>query len=79
MLFGVSYTIVLAYFFVCLMYFTMTSDFRGWGAMPIFHAFGYVLSEKEPLFMELFMIKQSKCNKCKNRFYHGMTNSYDLM
>lgn len=78
MLFGVSYTVVLAYFFTCMMYFVATSDFRGFLVMPLCHGIGYVLSEKEPLFLELFMIKQQKCNRCKNRFYHGMTNSYDV-
>lgn len=79
MLFGVSYTVVLANFFVCMMYFVLTSDFKGFGAMPIIHGIAYVLSEKEPLFLELFMIKQQKCNRCKNRLYHGLTNSYDVM
>jgi type IV secretion system protein VirB3 len=79
MLFGVSYTVVLANFFICMMYFVGTSDFKGFMAMPVVHAVAYVLSEKEPLFLELFMIRQQKCNKCKNRLYHGLTNSYDVM
>ena len=79
MLFGVSYTVVLANFFTCMMYFVATSDFRGFLAMPFVHGVAYVLSEKEPLFLELFMIRQQKCNKCKNRLYHGLTNSYDVM
>lgn len=79
MLFGVSYTVVLANFFICMMYFVLTSDFRGFLAMPAIHALAYVMSEREPLFLELFMIKQQKCNKCKNRLYHGLTNSYDVM
>jgi type IV secretion system protein VirB3 len=79
MIFGVSYMVVVAYFFACMMYFVITSDFKGFLAMPAFHAVGYVLSEKEPLFLELFMVKQQKCNKCKNKFFHGMTNSYDVM
>ncbi len=79
MIFGVSYTVVMAYFFTCMMYFVATSDFKGFFAMPILHGFAYVMSEKEPLFLELFMIKQQRCNKCKNRLYHGLTNSYDVM
>ena len=79
MIFGVSYQFVMLNFICCMMYFTINSDFKGWLAMPFLHAIAYVLSEKEPLFIELFMIKMQKCNKCKNRFYHGMTNSYDPM
>ncbi len=79
MLFGVSYTVVMINFLVSMGYFVMTSDFMGFGAMPIVHGAAYILSQKEPLFLDLFMIKQQKCNKCKNRFYHGMTNSYDVM
>ena len=79
MLFGVSYTVVLANFFLCMMYFVITSDFLGFLALPLIHGVAYVLSEREPLFLELFMIKQQKCNRCKNRLYHGLTNSYDVM
>lgn len=79
MLFGVSYTVVLANFFLCMMYFVISSDFRGFLALPLIHGVAYLLSEKEPLFLELFMIKQQKCNRCKNRLYHGLTNSYDVM
>ena len=62
-----------------MMYFVITSDFLGFLALPLIHGVGYILSEKEPLFLELFMIKQQKCNRCKNRLYHGLTNSYDVM
>ncbi len=79
MLFGVSYTVVMAYFFTCMMYFVLTSDFKGFGAMFPLHGIAYIASQKEPLFLELFMIRQQKCNRCKNKLYHGMTNSYDVM
>lgn len=79
MIFGVSYTFVMFNFIICMFYFTWTSDFRGWLAIPLLHGVAYVLSEKEPLFLELFMVKVQKCSKCKNKFYHGMTNSYDPM
>lgn len=44
--------------------------------MPLIHMTGYMISQREPLFVELFMIKMNKCNQCSNRFYHGK-NSYD--
>ncbi|MDB2414248.1 VirB3 family type IV secretion system protein [Rickettsiales bacterium] len=79
MLFGVSYSVVILNFFGCMMYYVASSDFRAFLAMPLLHAIGYIASQKEPLFIELFMVKQQKCNRCSNRFYHGMTNSYDVM
>jgi len=79
MLFGVSYTVVIANFFFCMMIFVLTSDFKSFLAMVFIHGLAYFLSQKEPLFLELFMIKQQRCNKCKNRLYHGLTNSYDVM
>ena len=44
--------------------------------LPIFHGIGYILCIKEPLFLELYLIKVKKCNICKNKLYHG-ANSYD--
>ena len=79
MLFGVSYTVVMMNFLISMGYFVATSDFTGFAAMPVVHGIAYIASQKEPLFLDLFLIKQQKCNKCKNRFYHGMTNSYDVM
>jgi type IV secretion system protein VirB3 len=79
MMFGVSYTVVMLNFFACMMYFVLSSDFRAFLAMPGLHGLAYVASQKEPLFLDLFMIRQQKCSRCKNKFYHGMTNSYDVM
>ena len=79
MLFGVAYSVVGVNFLIGMFYFVLTSDFKGWLFIPIVHGIAYVASQKEPLFLELFMVKQQKCNKCKNKFYHGMTNSYDVM
>ena len=76
---GVSYIVVLLNFLVGAMGFVLTSDFKFFGAMVPVHLVAYVLSKKEPLFMELFLVKQQKCNRCKNRFYHGLSNSYDVM
>lgn len=44
--------------------------------MPLMHAVGYLLCSKEPLFIELFMVRSQKCNGCKNKMFHG-ANSYD--
>ncbi len=79
MMFGVTYTVFLMNFFVCMMIFVLTSKFQVFLLMGLFHAIGYIMCEKEPLFLELIMIRSQKCNRCKNRFYHGLTNSYDVM
>ncbi|MET0156185.1 MAG: VirB3 family type IV secretion system protein [Rickettsiales bacterium] len=78
-LFGVSYLPVICNFLLCMMYFVLSSDFRSFLAMPLVHLIFYGLTQKEPLFMELFMVRMQYCNKCKNRLFHHMTNSYSLM
>lgn len=46
--------------------------------MPLIHSIGYVICFNEPLFLELFLVRNQKCRKCKNRGYHGV-NSYDAL
>lgn len=77
MFLGVSYLFVLANCFFCILYFINTSDFIGlFVALPSIHLIGYLISFKEPLFIELFLIRARKCTKCRNRVFHG-ANSYD--
>ncbi len=79
MLWGVTYSIVMVYFLVCMFGFVLTSNFLCFLAMPIVHGIAYIALQKEPLALDLWIARNSKCNKCKNKFYHGMTNSYDVM
>jgi type IV secretion system protein VirB3 len=80
MLFGVSYMFVMLNFLSSVMYFIATSDFRGlFIALPLFHGIGYWMSSKEPLFIELFLIRQSKCRRCSNRLYYQSANSYNIL
>lgn len=79
MMFGVCYEVVMLNFLFSLFYFISTSDLKGFLMLPALHGVAYVASQKEPLFLKLFLVKQQKCNKCANKFYHGMTNSYDVM
>ncbi len=78
MIFGVSYMIVGMNFITCMFFYILSSSFKVIPIMLVLHLVAYLLSQKEPLFLQLFMVKQQKCNKCKNRFFHGMTNSYDI-
>lgn len=78
MLFGVSYMFSIFNLLIVVMFFVFLEDLRVILILgPVIHAVGYIASTKEPLFIELFMIKTQKCSKCVNRFYHG-TNSYDI-
>jgi type IV secretion system protein VirB3 len=77
LLFGVSQMFVILNAFACIGYFVMSSDLNAIFAMFMIHVVGYILTSKEPLFVELYMIKMQKCNKCVNKFYHG-ANSYDM-
>lgn len=78
MIFGVSYLVVVTNFLASIMFYIITTDAKAFLSMAVVHAIAYFASQKEPLFLELFMSRQQKCNKCKNRFFFGMTNSYDL-
>ncbi|MCE2992744.1 MAG: VirB3 family type IV secretion system protein [Alphaproteobacteria bacterium] len=76
MLFGVSYLFALFNGFVCMIGYIIATDFRFLMLMFPIHMLGYYLCAKEPLFIELFRIRATKCMKSRNRFYHG-ANSYD--
>lgn len=77
LLFGVSQSFVVLNALACLGYFVMTSDLKALIFLVFSHMVGYIICSKEPLFIELYMIKMQKCNKCHNKLYHG-TNSYDM-
>jgi type IV secretion system protein VirB3 len=77
MIFGVTYPFAVLNGFACLIYFIISSDFKGFAALPLFHGIAYMICAKEPLAIELLMIKGSKCSKCRNKAYYG-ANSYDV-
>ncbi|WP_253299762.1 type IV secretion system protein VirB3 [Wolbachia endosymbiont of Chironomus riparius] len=78
MLFGVSYMFAILNVMICMVIFINSSDLRIiLLLLPTIHGMGYIASAKEPLFIELFMVKMQKCSKCLNRFYYG-ANSYDI-
>lgn len=78
MLFGVSYMVVVMNFLISMTYFVLTSDFKVIVVFLFLHAVGYVLSQREPLFIQLVLNKSQKCRRCRNFRYHGQTNSYDI-
>lgn len=79
MIFGVSYMMVALNGLGSMIYMINTSDILGMAAMLFsLHGIGYVICFKEPLFIQLYLIRGQKCMKCKNRMYHGSTNSYEV-
>lgn len=79
MLFGVSYTFAAMNGVVSLLAFIMTNKFFYLMVLlPGLHAIAWFICLKEPRAIELFIAKNSKCTICRNKMYHGGTNSYDV-
>ena len=79
MIMGVSYTFAAINGLVSILAFIITSSFFYLLVMlPTIHMIFWFLCLKEPRAMELFLIRNSKCTICRNRMYHGGTNSYDM-
>lgn len=79
MIFGVSYKFVMMNVLISFVSFINTANFMIMLVfLPGLHGIAYIICFKEPLFLELWMLKLQKCNKCKNKFFHGYTNSYDV-
>jgi len=76
---GVSYTFAALNGIVSLLAFVITSKFFYLLILlPGLHMFGWFICLKEPRAIELLIAKSSKCSICRNRMYHGGTNSYDV-
>ena len=79
MIMGVSYTFASLNGIISLLAFIVTNSFFYLLVLlPSIHLVCYFLCLKEPRAMELFIIKASKCSICRNKIYHGGTNSYDV-
>lgn len=79
MLLGVSYTFAALNGIISLLAFVVTgSFFYLLVLLPGLHLMGWFICLKEPRAIELFIARMSKCNVCRNRYYYGGTNSYDL-
>lgn len=79
MLLGVSYTFAALNGIFSLLAFILTNQFFYLLVLlPGLHMVGWFICLKEPRAIELFVARMSKCNICRNRMYHGGTNSYDF-
>jgi type IV secretion system protein VirB3 len=76
LLFGVSYPFAVLNGFICLIAYILTTQFQYLALMFPIHFLGYLLTSREPLFIELFKVRAEKCSRSRNRLYHG-ANSYD--
>ena len=77
LIFGVSQMFFIFNSMGSMGYYVMANDFKALGVLLVNHMIGYIVCAKEPLFIELFLLKMQKCNICKNKFFHG-SNSYDM-
>ncbi|WP_333023650.1 type IV secretion system protein VirB3 [Wolbachia endosymbiont of Pentidionis agamae] len=79
MILGVTFTFAIFNLLISVLTFIYSNDLRVLFFLgPGIHMLGFIASSKEPLFIEIFMIKLQKCSRCLNRFYHG-ANSYDII
>ena len=75
LIFGVSLPYAMLNIMGSITYFIQSSSIKVLFVALVAHMVGYILCFKEPLFMELYLNKVSKCNKCVNKTYYG-ANSY---
>lgn len=77
MIFGVSLSYALLNIMLSTMYLTVASNFYVIPVSLVVHGVGYLLCFKEPRFMEIYLMRAQKFNKCPNRLYYG-ANSYGI-
>jgi type IV secretion system protein VirB3 len=75
MIFGVSISYAMLNIILMSMYFINTSSFSVIPAALLIHAIGYIACFNDAKFIEIYIMKFSKCNQCPNKMYHG-SNSY---
>jgi type IV secretion system protein VirB3 len=79
MILGVTYIYAGMNAIGSVMAFVMTSNFIYLLVMmPTLHCIAYIICLKEPLMLEIFLMKIQNFNQCNNRTFHGGINSYDV-
>lgn len=79
MILGVSYVFASLNILGSLLLFVMTNKFIYLIVMlPLLHGIAYIICLKEPLALEIVIMKSSNFMRCKNRTFYNGTNSYDL-
>ena len=82
MIFGVSYSFAMLNMMFNMIYFvnapSLSHKLLAIFLIATLHGIGYIACSKEPLFIELYRVKVSKCTFAwKNYNFHG-ANSYDV-
>lgn len=78
LLFGVSFIFFGLNMMSTLIYFVATSDFKVILLTAGLHIFGMAITKKEPLAVEMLMLRIQKFNMCRNRNFYGGVNSYGV-
>ena len=77
MIFGVTYMYFVFNLLGSMLYFIATSDFKVVIVAGALHGISYLICQKEPLLIDMIMLRQAKFNKCKNLSYYKYKSSYD--
>lgn len=72
---GVSYSFFVLNLVLTTEVFLITKSFWAILAALVIHAVGYVLCQREPRFLDLLLIRASKCPRVRN-YAHWRCNSY---
>jgi len=79
MILGVTYIFAGLNALASLMLFVLTSNFVYLlVVLPTLHGIAYLICLKEPLTLEMLIMKTSNFTKCKNKSFYEGTNSYDV-
>ncbi len=77
MIMGVSFPYAILNASLSLLIFVMAQKLAAIVVLlPSLHLLGYWICFKEPLFVELYLVKIQNFNKCSNKIHYG-GNSYD--
>lgn len=78
MMLGVSYMYFILNFCASMCFYINSESFLVlFVVFPMIHGLGYMICMREPRAIELLALKGAKTMRCKNRLFHGHTNSYD--
>ncbi|MFK8039972.1 MAG: type IV secretion system protein VirB3 [Rickettsiaceae bacterium] len=77
MIFGVNLQFVVFNMLITIVSFIQLHHIFILVAGIMMHFVGYVLSFKDPRFMDIYVTKVTKCPFCKNYFFYG-ANSYSI-
>lgn len=75
---GVTFSYFAVNFFACTFLFVITSNFKAFLLGVAIHIVGMVICKKEPLAMDILMLKVQKCPSVINKNFHGGLNSYNM-